>query len=206
MLVADAARVLRLGRVACVTVAQLAGRHGREHDAVETVAKRARADLGVVQRRVGELELLEHEPRPAFVHGRRPGLIDSQARRLQRPGRCLGLGQPLGRQPAQVHAQAAEQFLLHSLNAIVHANQHGPGRRGEARLRKHGHLDSLRVQAVDEPVVVVGMGQNQVRGRPLGPLDAGLSQDRVSRVRTVISSAAGTLTPICSSRVQPAMS
>src|SRR5512133_1256993 len=67
-----------------------------QHDHVEPVAQRAGLDVGIVQRGVGELVLLEHPPRPPFVHAACPWLIQRDPRRLEavrrRAGRISGRG------------------------------------------------------------------------------------------------------------------
>ena len=40
------------------------------------------ADVGIDETRVGNVVLVEDEPRPAFIHGRHPALVEADARQL----------------------------------------------------------------------------------------------------------------------------
>ena len=81
-----------------------------EEDDVEPVAEPPGLHVRVVQRGVGELVLLDHPPRPAFVHAGGPRLVEAEARGLEGQRRA---GRPL-RQRAGLQSQRG-RHLLHRL-------------------------------------------------------------------------------------------
>ena len=87
---AQAADVGGLGLVLGVAVAERLGLDRRDEQDVDPLLEAPRADVGVVQGRVLEPELLEDEPGPALVHARHPGLIEADPARREAVS-CQGI-------------------------------------------------------------------------------------------------------------------
>ena len=89
---AEAADVLRWIRFLVVVLLRVALEDVlrlllRQDDRVEALAQAALADVGVVQRRVGQFVLVEDPAHPALVDRRPPRLVDADARQRRRSGR-----------------------------------------------------------------------------------------------------------------------
>ena len=90
-LLADAAHVLRWGGVLGPPLEDAPDAERGQDNAIVSIAQAAGADLGIMDRRILKLEVIEHEARPTLVHAGGPGLIERRPRLNGRRERRLHL-------------------------------------------------------------------------------------------------------------------